>query len=264
MKNIFIFAYALLLSFAIISCDSDTNTPDTGTANVLPFQPQLGAIYRYDQYQVDTSDATGNNPDRLVPSTKIEITETVIDTGREYEGRSNVFVVRSSSSLGSDSILYSQSSNGDLYRYNYGFDYINSYPAVKLFLGLSEDINVKWVLVAKLTDQTGQTWVSAKDSVLLPSFGSYVYLQSDATQKADTTMFIMGATDAVKCKHVQHKVTANATISGFSVSAINTIDTYISAELGATVWDFIRSSTVSSALVNGKARGSWKIMTYHP
>lgn len=255
--------FAFVIAAGLTSCDS-TSEPVNNDPKVQTFASKENAIYKYDHYEVDTSDASGNNPDRLVASTKIEVTETIVDTGVSFDGRSNVTIVRSSSSMGTDSVIYSQSANGDLYRYNYGFGYINSYPEVKQFLGLSNDINVKWVLVAKLTDQTGQTWVAAKDSVLLPSFGSYVYLQSDATQKEDTTFFIMGGADAVKCKHVQHKVTAKATISGFPITASNTIDTYISPELGATVWDYIRSSTVSSPVVNGKARGSWKIMTYHP
>jgi len=225
--------FVFVIAAGLMSCDSSTTPPDTSGGNVSPFSCELGSIYKYDQYEVDTSDANGNNPDRLLPETKVVITETVIGVGKTYDGRSNCFIVSS----GSDSIIYSQDANGDLYRYNYGFGYINNYPQVLQFLGLQEGINVRWVLVAKLTDKTGQTWVAAKDSVLLPSFGSYVYLQSNATQKADTTFYVMGASDAVTCKHVQHKVTANATISGFPITASNTIDTYISAELGATVWD---------------------------
>lgn len=252
--------FAFVIATGLVSCDSSTTPPDTSGGNVLAFNCKSGSIYKYDQYEVDTSDANGNNPDRLLPETKVVISETVIGVGKPYDGRSNCFIVSS----GSDSIIYSQEANGDFYRYNYGFGYINNYPQVLQFLGLQDGINVKWVLVAKLTDKTGQTWVAAKDSVFLASFGSYVYLQSDASQKADTTFYIMGTTDPVKCKHVQHKVTAKATISGFPITASNTIDTYISAELGATVWDYIRSSTVSSPVVNGKARGSWKIMTSHP
>jgi hypothetical protein len=120
---------------------------------------------------------------------------------------------------------------------------------------------VKWVLVAKLTDKNNQSWVAAKDSIFLASFGTYVYLQSSATQKADTTIDVMGA--AVRCKHVQHIVTATANFSGIPVNGKDVIDTYISPELGMTVWDYFRSATVTGA-INAKAQGMWKMMTSHP
>lgn len=246
--------FAGILTAGLTSCDS-TNDPTTSEPTVLKFTAKKNGVFMYDSYVVDTSDAAGNNPDRLIPESKVVVTQTVIDTGVTYDGRSNCTIISS----GSDSVIYSQSANGDLYRYNFGFDYLNSFPLLVLYVG--HEINVKWVLVAKLTDQVGQTWVAAKDSVFLASAGSYVYLQSSATQKADTTIEVMGA--GVKCKHVQHIVTASATLSGFPVNGKDVVDTYISAELGATVWDYFRSATVSGAM-NAKAQGVWKIMTSHP
>lgn len=247
--------FVFLIAASLTSCDSSTSEPNTNQPTVLKFSAKKNGIFKYDSYIVDTSDAAGNNPDRLLTETKVIVTETVIDTGVTYDGRSNCTIVSS----GGDSIIYSQDANGDLYRYNFGFDYLNSFPLLVLYVG--HEINVKWVLVAKLTDQVGQTWVAAKDSVFLATTGSYVYLQSNATQKADTTIEVLGA--GVKCKHVQHVVIASANLSGLAVNGKDVIDTYISAELGATVWDYFRSATVTGAF-NAKAQGLWKIMTYHP
>lgn len=255
MTKIFLSAlFAFVIAAGLSSCDSGGDAPTT-EPTVLKFSAKKNGIFKYDSYIVDTSDASGNNPDRLIPESKVIVTETVIDTGKTYDGRSNCTIVGS----GSDSVIYSQDANGDLYRYNFGFDYLNSFPLLVLYVG--HEINVKWVLVAKLTDQVGQTWVAAKDSVFLASAGSYVYLQSTATQKADTTIQVMGA--GVTCKHVQHVVTASANLSGLPVNGKDVVDTYISAELGATVWDYFRSATVSGAM-NAKAQGMWKIMTSHP
>src|SRR5688572_10791543 len=229
MTKIFLSAFlSFLIAAGLTSCDSSTSEPNTPEPTVLKFSAKKNGIFKYDSYIVDTSDAAGNNPDRLIPESKVVVTETVIDTGAgvTYDGRSNCTIVGS----GSDSVIYSQDANGDLYRYNFGFDYLNSFPLLVLYVG--HEINVKWVLVAKLTDQVGQTWVAAKDSVFLASAGSYVYLQSTATQKADTTIQVMGA--GVKCKHVQHVVTASANLSGLPVNGKDVVDTYISAELGAT------------------------------
>jgi hypothetical protein len=114
---LFLFA----VSVAITSCDSSGSTnPDGSEPKVEKFTPIYDGIFKYDQYIVDTSDAAGNNPDRLIPESKVVVTETVIDTGVTYEGRNNCVIVRS----GADSIIYSQDANGDLYRYNYGFDYL--------------------------------------------------------------------------------------------------------------------------------------------
>ncbi|HEY6171715.1 MAG TPA: hypothetical protein VIX80_05600 [Candidatus Kapabacteria bacterium] len=249
--------FAFVLAAGLTSCDSTTD-PTTSEPTVLKFSAKKNGIFKYDSYIVDTSDAAGNNPDRLIPESKVVVTESVTDTGVTYDGRSNCTIVSS----GGDSIIYSQDANGDLYRYNFGFDYLNSFPLLVLYVG--HEINVKWVLVAKLTDQVGQTWVAAKDSVFLASNGTYVYLQSNATQKADTTIEVMGA--GVRCKHVQHVVTATATLSTSPLVQANgkdVVDTYISAELGSTVWDYFRSATVSGA-INAKAQGLWKIMTSHP
>jgi hypothetical protein len=43
----------------------------------------------------------------------------------------------------------------------------------------------------------------------------------------------MGA--GVKCKHVQHVVTATASLSGLPVSGKDVVDTYISAELAKLI-----------------------------
>lgn len=249
--------FVFVVVAGLTSCDSGGDAPTT-EPTVIKFTPRYNGIFKYDQYIVDTADAAGNNPDRLIPESKVVVTETVIDTGVTYDGKTNCTIISS----GSDSVIYSQAANGDLYRYNFGFDYLNSFPLLVLYVG--HEINVKWVLVAKLTDQVGQTWVAAKDSVFLASNGTYVYLQSNATQKADTTIEVMGV--GVKCKHVQHVVTATATLNTSPLIQANgkdVIDTYISAELGATVWDYFRSATVTGAL-NAKAQGLWKIMTSHP
>jgi hypothetical protein len=249
--------FAFVIATGLTSCDSSTSEPNTNEPTVLKFSAKKNDIFKYDSYIVDTSDANGNNPNIILDSTRVVVTETVVDTAKEYDGRLNCIIVSS----GSDSIIYSQSANGDLYRYNYGFDYVNSFEALKPYLP-ADGVNVGWVLVAKLTDKNDQSWVAVQDTILLPSFGA-VYLKSNAVQKSDTTFHIMGATDAVVCKHVQHTFTATLGEGPTAINAVDVVDTYISAELGATVWDFFRSANVTGAF-KAKVQGKSKIMTSHP
>ncbi len=255
MKHILL-SLAAFAALVVIGCDSSHDDSDNNHTSDDTLKFSTGTVFTYERYQLDTSDASGNNPDVRLDATKEDITETVVATGIAYEGRTNCIIVQSVSGGQTDSVIYSQSSNGDLYRYNFGFDYLNSFPELVLFIG--HKVNVKWTLVAKLGGKVGDSWTAVRDSIFLPSFGSYVYLQSVATTKDDTTLTVNGT--ALHCHHVQHVVTATANIGGAPVNGRDVVDTYIAPEIGATVWDYFRSATVSGAF-NSKARGSTKILT---
>src|SRR5688572_9619175 len=93
--------FAFLIAAGLTSCDSSTSEPNTNQPTVLKFSSKKNSIFKYDSYIVDTSDAFGNNPDRLIPESKVVVTETVIDTAVTYDGRSNCTIVSS----GSDSVI---------------------------------------------------------------------------------------------------------------------------------------------------------------
>src|SRR6186713_2500009 len=95
MTKIFLSAlFAFIIATGLMSCDS-TSEPNTNEPTVLKFSAKKNSIFKYDSYIVDTSDAAGNNPDRLIPESKVVITESVIDTGVTYDGRSNCTIVSS-------------------------------------------------------------------------------------------------------------------------------------------------------------------------
>jgi hypothetical protein len=111
------------------------------------------------------------------------------------------------------------------------------------------------VLVARLGGKEGDTWTAVRDTIETPNFGN-VYLESHATAMADTSIMVLGS--PVQCHHVRFVITA----IGSAVTATEIADTYISPELGTTVSDFFRSVSIPAPIAQ-KAKGSYKIMTYH-
>jgi hypothetical protein len=258
MKRPYLVLALVALGFAFAACDSDTTAPSDDITPVK-FDAKAGFIARYDQYEVDTSDALGNNPDRLATETKLTIVETTVDTGLTFAGRTGVSMHVATGGAKPDTSYYAQDANGDLYRYNYGFSILNNFS--DLVLAIGQPVDMGWVLVARLGKKEGATW-TAKDSSLTVQFlGKPVFFKSSARMLADTAIVV--GDSLINCRAAEHVITAKASIA-------NTDDVrgevhariYISGKYGKVVFDFIRSGKFEG-VYKGKFRGLYKIMTFH-
>lgn len=257
---------ALFIGAVFMSC-GDSNTVTPPATSVDTFHSQKNFATTYDRYEVDTSKADGTNPDQRLDGTKMTVTETTIATDATYKLKTNVTVVASSYGSTKDTLYYWQDpSNGDLYRYNYGVSYINSFSFLVSAIGKPVDIG--WVRVVKSGSAVGESWIAAKDSFDVLALGTKIYITNTATMKADTS--IMVGAESVTCKHIQiagaAKMTYNPGIS-IVITGQNVADTYISNKYGTTIWDYFRSSTTSTTpnipQYNFKARGYSKVMASH-
>lgn len=270
MKKLYISAFlTLALSAALLSSCSYNPGPnvlpaDTTHNSKLTIKQDFKA--RYDIYVVDTS-KNGNNADIISPdSVKKNIEQIVIDTTRSLTDKNGItknhvaVVITYINPQGSpqDTGYFYQDPNGDLYRYNFGFSILNQYTFLTQNIG--HNIDVGWVLVAKLSAAAGTTWIAKSDTEQIQSPQINVFLKSVATMKADTNIVV--GTETFKARHVQHVISA-ATPTGLGIDETGQviIDSYMSADLGAVLIDFFRHSTLQGKLANSQTQGKFKIMT---
>jgi len=261
MKRSIPFLVTIALAFIFAACDSGADAPPSDDITPVPFEAKAGFFSRYDQYAVDTSDASGNNPDKLIQP-KVTLIETVDAVGLTFAGRTGVSRHISTPEGGGnpDTMYFSQDANGDLYRYNYGFSILNNFPDLEVAIG--QRVDMGWVLVARLGKKEGAAWI-AKDSSLPVQFlsGKSVFFKSSARMLADTS--IMVGDSLILCRAAEHVITAKATIASTDdVKGEVRARTYISGKYGKVVFDFIRSGKFEG-IYQGKFRGLYKIMTFH-
>jgi hypothetical protein len=214
----------------------------------------------YDTFVVDTADANGNNPDVILGSSKIPVSDIVTDTGLTYQGKTHVAKIityLANTNTAVDSNYFCQDPNGDLYRYNFGFSILNQFTFLTQAIG--SNVDVGWVLAAKTTSSNGTSWVArTTDSVLIQSFNIWVYLSSQGEMLADTT-FIVG-TETIKARHARNTVLASAAANVASGKVI--VDSYYSSDINAVVEDFFRHVKLTG-LINQQVQGKFKILTSH-
>lgn len=240
--------------FLFAACDSETE-PVSDDITPLKFETRSDFEARYDEYEVDTAGTFYNKP---ILSTRTEVEETITDTGLTFEGMTRVsrHIAYYPSTGKRDTLYFAQDANGDLYRYNYGFNLLNNFPELVSIIG--RRIDMKWVLVMKFGKKQGAEWIARKDSLELLSYpGVKVYFESKAVMQADTTIQV--GNEQVSCRHAMHTITATSSIGATGLIKAHT---YISAKYGKVVWDFIESGSISGTF-NARVRGVWKIMTFH-
>ncbi len=260
-KLYFLLIPALLCTITFLnSCSSNpssSNPPPSGT----PLDFKMAFHGNYDIFVVDTADANGNNPDKIIGSPKISVQDIVTDTGLSYQGKSHVtkIITYQGNNNPIDSNYFYQDPNGDLYRYNFGFSILNQFTYLTQVIG--SNVDVGWVLAAKLTSGNGTTWVAGTDSVSVQSLGVEVYLKSEGQMMNDTT-FLIGTT-TVNARHSRNTVTATAGtgVAPYGESGIVILDSYYSTDINAVVCDFIRHVKLNGGLLNQQAQGKFKIMT---
>lgn len=261
MKKLHLITFAATITSIISSCSYNPSTPAPVTG--MNFKKDFTAHYNI--FVADTADKNGNNGDLIDPiGAKIGLLEIVVDTAISYKGKDHVArVVTYDSTLTpkNDTNYFYQDPNGDLYRYNYGFNILNQFSYLVQAIGGKVDVG--WVLAAKIGSATGTTWLAKSDSALIVSFNTEVYLTSQGQMMADTT-FIIGA-ETIKTHHARNTVNATAlggaSAGGQSGTAI--IDSYYSTDINAVIEDFYRHVTLFGHPLSQQAQGKFKIMTSH-
>jgi hypothetical protein len=261
-KRFFLFISSIITATVVFSsCSSSTSTPPPTTTLTATLNFPKNFHGNYDVFAVDTADKNGNNADIIIGSSKTSVTDIVLDTGLTYQNRSHVAKITTfQGSLATDSNYFYQDPNGDLYRYNFGFNLLNQFSFLTAAVG--GNVDVGWVLAAKITSAQGTTWIARVDSVLIQSLGIWVYFTSQGQMMEDTT-FTVGS-ETVKARHAKNTVTA--TVGGGAPSGetgMAVIDSYYSTDINAVIEDFFRHVSIKGSLSNQQAQGKFKIMTSH-
>lgn len=210
-----------------------------------------GATAKYEQYQLDTNAAPGEN--RMVPGTQDTMYQTLAATNQTAFGQSNVSVfVNSYVNAGtSDTVyMYQDAATKDVYNYNFGVNGINNNQLFVSFLG--QPLDLGWVLQAKMNATAGTKWVTGLDTLNVtlpaPAGNQNVYVRDDATMANDTMITINGK--QVKAKHAIHHI--NASIKAFGAIPLVSVDvygdTYVAADAGNTVLNIVHPGEATGLL----------------
>ncbi len=217
MKRSILYISGLLALGFAAGCGSSNGPTST--------PPQVN--YTQGQTYVYTSqalDATTGQPSGAVDT----ISSEVVVTGASYQGMTNVTEIQNTHSSGSGmDTTYIAQNNGEYWHYNYGVETLNSNSSVLGFVNSGKPINAGWVLQAKLSANSGDTWVGTNTQLNLTA-GS-VNL-TDSAVEANDTLITLGS-GQVTAKHSVHTVTLNAGL----VKASEQVDTYVSTQDGTVV-----------------------------
>jgi hypothetical protein len=245
----------LFIGFAAILSSCSYEPGATGQSVNSPFKKDFTASY--DISSVDTA-GTGHTADAILTAGRVSAQEITVDTGVTYKGKSGVARIVTFTTPTPDTNYFYQDANGNLYRYNFGFTILNQFPYLVTAFG--SNIDVGWVLAAKMNSTNGTTWTARdNDTLTIQGFNVPVVLSSQGIVLADTTFTI--GTSQVKAKHMRNTVTATAI--GFVENGEAVIDSYYSADLGAVVEDYFHHVNLAGQLLNQQAQGKFKIMTSH-
>ncbi|MEI8134019.1 MAG: hypothetical protein WCH46_02940 [bacterium] len=265
MKNLSLLVTALWIAGSLFtSCKYSPSTPgETHTTDSgFVFKKQFTA--NYDFYIVDTADNSGNNGDKIISTSRVSHAEIVVDTGLTYIGKSHVArVVTFDATLTppNDTNYFCLETNGDLYRYNFGFNILNQFPFLVAAIG--QKIDEGWVLVAKMNAASGTTFTAkSEDSIAISFLNVKVHLSSTGTMLNDTTIYI--GSDTLLCRHARHHVITTVPKTDIGEEhADGYVDTYISPKLGAFPIDFYHATKLDGTITKSQAQGKFKIMTTH-
>jgi hypothetical protein len=255
-KYLFVASFAMFaLTFIGCSGSGTVNNPPgpTTDSSKLVFTQGSSA-----NYQRSTLDSMPGEP--VVMGSEITFTQVLVDTSFVKLPYSKVQRYDNTYSTGApDSSFLWQSSNDEIYAYNFGIDFLNNNVAVSAVIG---KVNIRWVLQAKMKAALGTKWSAVDTTIMLPlpSFNNpALHLQDTAVVMADTTILV--GTEQIKTRHFQHTVTGTTAVGGAS----DVVDTYVSAALGATVLNRVHPSNVDAQhlVANKHSQGSVTIMTSH-
>jgi len=236
---------ACLLSVGYLSgcsCDDSTSPPESPKTQ-LDFSSNTSS--RYEIHALDTADAP-------LLGTSDTIIEQVYARNQTYQGKQGVTIIGRSYLLGSkapDSLYYWQGTNGDLYQYNFGQSFLNSFGPLRDYF--QDGLNFGWVLQVKMNAKEGDKWIAIDTNLNaegIPIFGSITFRLVDSVVMQKDTQIVLGTKTYANIKHAKHILQAKDPNN--IVTGSTTIDTYVSAELGQTVRNIIHS---------GKLRGAYTL-----
>lgn len=245
----------LLLSFlslGIASCSEDPVTPPEDTA--IKFT--LNSEATFDVYPLDTATS---NENKRIEQEKDTVRQKTISTTMTVHGKTNVVAKENRYGNGLvDTTYFWQSTNGDLYMYNFGVDLINKSETVQAIL--QQQISVGWVLVARMSGSAvGTSWDAVDTSVSLVALnGAQVRITSRATSSGETT-FTYGA-KTVKAKKFIH--TVKASLGGMTVASTQ-VEALVSLETDGVVQVTRKVANISlpPLIPSTKAFGSDMVLT---
>lgn len=227
MKRIFQYAAALLLIAPVLqSCGDDPASPSDEDTKIT-FTQNAQAKFAY--ARLDTTDGRENQP---MTEGRDTVMQTTVNTTSSYKGKTNVVFKANHYIIGGerDSSYYWQDANGgDLYQHNFGLDLINS-PAVQAVI--NQPVEADWVIIAKMGESSGHTWLALQDTIVLNNLGSLQVIVTDnATVNGDVTM-VLGS-QSITVKKFTHKISAKNIL--FGEVANTEIEVYVSREHGGVV-----------------------------
>lgn len=245
--NTFAFLFSLAGIFAI-GCSSSTTPPSPSAKQPIPV-----TIHAHDSAQFYTTrqDSTNQN----IASKGDTVNQRVADTNATAYGKTGVRVLVNvqKSDQAKDTTYLWQDANGNVWRYNYGVELLNTDPAVQGLL--HQRIDVGWVLLDSTKATAGNSWLANASQVAILGGLANVTLNDNATYVGDTSMTVSGKT--ISARHIVHTVVASGPGNG-TVK----IDTYFSPSLG-TVLNIVHTSNLT--VNNGPVTmlGIFSQMTWH-
>jgi hypothetical protein len=246
--NIHIFGIlmlALAVGTVIPGCSTST-TPVTTPSQVNYTQ---AATYTYLYNSRSNSDMV----DTTIATDTIKSTVLVANTS--YQGMSNVTIIRNVHSNGSNpDTTYIAQNNGEFWHYNYGLEAINNNTSITALIG--GQIQIGWVLQAKLNSVVGDTWTAANDSTLSID-GLTARVKITSVEQADTSITVSG--NSVFSKHVTHTVTIT---SALTTPIVSTVDAYVATSVGVT-FNVVHSANISASFYTGPVKGNQTLMINH-
>ncbi len=148
-----------------------------------------------------------------------------------FAGKSNVVEIENVHSNGAiKDTTYIYQESGNVYRYNYGLEGLNSVIANVL----GKPVSPGWVIQAKLDAASGTSWKGIDTSVYVLYNGANleVKITDNAVEGSDETFIVNGR--SMMTKHSVHSVTATLVALSKQIAAI-TIDNYVTVEEGTVL-----------------------------
>ena len=228
MKRSIFYSFGILLLALAAGC-SNSNQPTT--------YPQVN--YTSGQSYIYYAQVLDKNTGDTVAGSGDTITSTVLTTNASYQGMSGVTEIQNThthpASGATMDTTYIAQSNGNYYHYNYGIEILNGNQSVLNAVNKGKQIDVGWVLQAKLSANSGDKWGALDTNLTLYYGGTPIDagFADTATETSDTTITI-GASQVV-AKHSIHSIVLNA---AGAVKDTLIVDTYVSATDGPVLDKF--------------------------
>jgi len=228
--------------------------------NTTPTQMQFSKG-QLANYQSNKLDSTSGEP--IVGAT-INVTSTLVASNTPWFGM-NAQIEQNTYSDGSpaDSGFYSQDPNGDLYSRGFGLSAMVQQMNLTLKQVGFQFPDPGWLLQIRMASAKGISWTAyQKDtSITVNSLNVTIKMHDTVAMQDDSVYVLAGKSYAIK--HARHYIWFTADYVLGNLAAYNgLIDTYVSADLAATVKNVVHQSalTISPTLAGVTKTGNRKML----